>query len=160
MCKLQRQDWRDTSWHPSPESTFLTSRSPPTITRMLRHLVNDHRTNKSIPVRAFRNYASRDGGPHPPSAIPADTRHWATVGSILDQRRRRWANIDPTVAQCFVLFGISTLMQPSCGGVNTVNKSLSDVNPLSVLCWACVADGRPLGQRLFFIEKAWLKQRN
>ena len=36
---------------------------------------------------------------------PANTRHWAIVGSMLGQRRRRWTNIELTMAQCLLLVG-------------------------------------------------------
>ena len=34
---------------------------------------------------------------------PADTRHSPNAGSMLDQRRRRWSNLKPTLSQCIVL---------------------------------------------------------
>ena len=36
----------------------------------------------------------------PSLASPANTGHWATVGSMLGQRRIRWIKIEPTMAQC------------------------------------------------------------
>ena len=36
---------------------------------------------------------------------PENTRHWAIVGSMLGQRRRRWTNIEPTMAECLVFAG-------------------------------------------------------
>ena len=38
--------------------------------------------------------------------IPANTRHSPNVGSMLAQRRRRWASIEATLVQCFVFAGI------------------------------------------------------
>ena len=32
-------------------------------------------------------------------------RHWTIVGSMLGQRRRRWTNIDQTMAQCLMFAG-------------------------------------------------------
>ena len=31
--------------------------------------------------------------------LPANTRRWSSVGSLLSQRRRLWSNIDPTLGQ-------------------------------------------------------------
>ena len=36
---------------------------------------------------------------------PANTRHWAIVGSMLVHRLRRWPNIEPTMAKCLVFAG-------------------------------------------------------
>ena len=38
--------------------------------------------------------------------IPANTGHCPCVVSMLAQRRRRWANIEPTHGQCLVFAGI------------------------------------------------------
>ena len=32
--------------------------------------------------------------------FPANTTHWNNVGLMSGQRRRRWANIEPTLFQC------------------------------------------------------------
>ena len=40
--------------------------------------------------------------------IPANTRHWTNVCLMLGQRRRRWANIKPTLVQRLVFAGILT----------------------------------------------------
>ena len=50
------------------------------------------------------NYVSRshNGG----NSILANTRHWTNIGLILGQRRRRRANIEPTLDQCPVFIGI------------------------------------------------------
>ena len=37
---------------------------------------------------------------------PANTTHWNNVGLMLSQRRRRWANIEPTVFQRVVFAGL------------------------------------------------------
>ena len=39
------------------------------------------------------------------SYSPANTGHWASVCSMLGQRRRRWTNIELTLAQCLVFAG-------------------------------------------------------
>ena len=39
-------------------------------------------------------------------SFPANTIHWANAGLMLAQRRRRWANIKPALAQCIVLSGL------------------------------------------------------
>ena len=39
------------------------------------------------------------------TAYPANTGHCRCVGSMLAQRRRRWANIEPTHGQCSVFAG-------------------------------------------------------
>ena len=47
--------------------------------------------------------------PSPPPItcrIPVNTIHWDIVDSILGQRRRRWTNIEPTMAQSNVFAGI------------------------------------------------------
>ena len=36
---------------------------------------------------------------------PENMIHWPNVGSILGQRRRRWTDIDPTLAQFIMLTG-------------------------------------------------------
>ena len=36
---------------------------------------------------------------------PANTTHWCNVGQMLGQRRRRWANIGPTLDWCDVFAG-------------------------------------------------------
>ena len=43
----------------------------------------------------------------------ANTRHWTNVGLMLGQRRRRWANIKPTLVQWVVFAGF--VGQPRCG---------------------------------------------
>ena len=44
-------------------------------------------------------------------AHPVNTRLWANIGSMLVQRRRRWAKIRPTIAQCSVFAGRSPSRQ-------------------------------------------------
>ena len=41
------------------------------------------------------------------NSIPANTRRWVDVGTMLGQRHRRWTNIEPTLAQCLVFLGIA-----------------------------------------------------
>ena len=41
-----------------------------------------------------------------PAHFPANTRHWANVGLMLGQRRRRWTNIKPILVQCLVFAGL------------------------------------------------------
>ena len=36
------------------------------------------------------------------TSYPADTRHWAIVGSMLGQRRRRWTNIKQAMVERLV----------------------------------------------------------
>ena len=38
----------------------------------------------------------------------ANTTHWTNVGLMLDRRQRRWANINPTLVQWFVIAGTFT----------------------------------------------------
>ena len=45
---------------------------------------------------------------HEPSCTPVNTRR-VSVGLMLSQRRRRWANIKTTLAQCLMLAGITLL---------------------------------------------------
>ena len=40
-----------------------------------------------------------------PKPYPANTRRWTNVGLMLGQRRRRWANINPTLVQRLVFAG-------------------------------------------------------
>ena len=47
---------------------------------------------------------------------PANTTHLPNVGPMLDQRRRRWANIGPTLGRCVVFAGWATLFQFPAGG--------------------------------------------
>ena len=54
--------------------------------------------------------------------IPANTRHWAIVGSMLFHRLRRWPNIEPTLAWCLVFAGIITTFYRS--NANSSNCSL------------------------------------
>ena len=54
------------------------------------------------------------------SNYPASTRHWDSVGLMLGQRRRRWANIKPTLSQCIVLAGYQATISE---GVKTLNLS-------------------------------------
>ena len=42
-----------------------------------------------------------------PWPIPANTGHSHEAGLMLDQRRRRWANIKPTSGECLVFTGIA-----------------------------------------------------
>ena len=37
-------------------------------------------------------------------SLPSNTRHWTNIGSLLGRRRRRRANIEPTLVQCLVLY--------------------------------------------------------
>ena len=46
---------------------------------------------------------------HTRNTIPANTRRWPSVGLMLDQRRRRWANINPALGQRPVFAGILLL---------------------------------------------------
>ena len=66
-------------------------------------------------------------GGHVYCLIPADKKHSAIVGSILGQRRRRWTNIEQTMAQTNV----------------DLPKQTRDVDPMSVYCWDYVADCAP-----------------
>ena len=43
------------------------------------------------------------------SRVPANTRRSPNVGTMLDQRRRRWSNIVPTLGECFRFAGESGL---------------------------------------------------
>ena len=42
----------------------------------------------------------------PQSAIPANTKHLYTICIMLDQRRRRWADVVQMLYKCFVFLGI------------------------------------------------------
>ena len=42
-----------------------------------------------------------------PWPIPANTGHSHEAGLMLDQRRRRWVNIKPTLGECLVFAGIA-----------------------------------------------------
>ena len=68
------------------------------------------------PLRQIYGRSVRDFGPLPPPPPPvykecirsnstANTRHWTNVGSMLGRRRRRRANIDPTLVQSLVFAG-------------------------------------------------------
>ena len=54
----------------------------------------------------LRGVSGPEGGPV--CYIPADTRRSSIVGSMLVQRRRRWTNIEPTMAQCLVILTNTT----------------------------------------------------
>ena len=46
------------------------------------------------------------------NSLPADTRRWINVGLTLDQRRRRWTNVKPTLIQradtrCWINVGLT-----------------------------------------------------
>ena len=43
---------------------------------------------------------------NPIGSIPVNTGYRTTVGLVLVQRRRRWANTKPTMVQCPVLTGM------------------------------------------------------
>ena len=49
------------------------------------------------------DHAERNG------LFPADTRGLVNVVSMLDQRRRRWANIKAALTQCLILAGLRLL---------------------------------------------------
>ena len=43
--------------------------------------------------------------PEPHTANPVSTIHWGNAGLVLGQRRRRWPNTSPALAQCIVFAG-------------------------------------------------------
>ena len=53
--------------------------------------------------------------------VQANARHWAIVGSMLGQRRRRWTNIEPTMAEWRVFVRIDSFICFLHG--NIVNKT-------------------------------------
>ena len=48
---------------------------------------------------------------------PANTRRWPSVGLMLGQRRRQWANISPTLDQRLLFAGQPRLVVPSIAGL-------------------------------------------
>ena len=56
--------------------------------------------------------------------IPANTRRWPNVGLMLAQRRRRWANVSPTLGQQLVFAGIISklLSKPNFQKANGADK--------------------------------------
>ena len=44
--------------------------------------------------------------------LPSKQIHSPKVGSMLDQRRRRWASIDPTLGECIVFAGLLIIYPP------------------------------------------------
>ena len=42
----------------------------------------------------------------------ANKTHWPNVGLLLDQRRRRWANNNPTLVQRFMFTGLFAYFRP------------------------------------------------
>ena len=85
-------------------------------------------------------------------AIPENTRRSASVGTMLGQRRRRWANIVPTLSERLVFSGWLFSVQTD---QHVANNSMSfhqtrDVEPVLVWCWASVVDGGPI------INQHWL----
>ena len=46
---------------------------------------------------------------------PGNLRYSPNVGSMLDLRRRRWADIDSTLGSCLVVYVYSTVNEPSAG---------------------------------------------
>ena len=76
------------------------------------------------------------------SSIPANTKRSAYVGTMLDQRRRRCANIVPTLGERFVFAGI--LIETAYHSMSQhIVKKIRNIEPMLVQCWADVADGRP-----------------
>ena len=60
-------------------------------------------------------------------SLTPNTRYWPEVGVMLGQRRERWSNITTTLGQYLVFAGFWW----------------SEVDPLSVWCWASIANVRP-----------------
>ena len=62
---------------------------------------------------------------------PVNTRHCTNVGLMLVQRRRRWANIKPTLGQCLVFAGkrvpASQEDMRSWASVDTIGKRLNSL---------------------------------
>ena len=70
------------------------------------------------------------------TGYPANTRHWDSVGLLLGQRRRRWTNIKPTLAQCIVLAGYSGRLW-LCDVVHSSTESPGAMwKKVGVLPWA------------------------
>ena len=63
--------------------------------------------------------------------IPANTIHWAYVGSMLDQRLWRWPNIELTLGRCIVCTGYSpTSLTNRCLQVDSHWSLLANLLPL------------------------------
>ena len=52
--------------------------------------------------------------------IPANTRRLPNVGTMLDQRRRRWANVVLTLGECFVFVGYLVYYYTSIFNVSSI----------------------------------------
>ena len=63
------------------------------------------------------------------------TRRSPNVCSMLGQRRRRWANTEPTLAERLVFAGTLIFILPS--------QQTRDVGPMLVHCCAAVVDREP-----------------
>ena len=53
---------------------------------------------------------------------PENTRHWSNAGLMLGRRRRRWANMNPTLVQCLAFAGLC--LRPTCGPRKTVSRNV------------------------------------
>ena len=73
----------------------------------------------------------------------ANTRHSSKVGSMLDQRRRRWAGIEPTLDECLVPVPFPHHTRP------TLDR-----------CWASVVDGVPILIRYYVYVLSSLNTKN
>ena len=57
--------------------------------------------------------------------VPVNTRYWPSVVSILDQRRRRWINIETTLGQCFVFAGAWYYIHGDCFSIGMEGAYMS-----------------------------------
>ena len=69
-----------------------------------------------------REWTTSSGG-----HCPANTRRWPNVGLLLDQRRRRWVNIKPTLCQRLVF----VKCPPSCHCSATLDQNWENFGLLS-----------------------------
>ena len=71
-----------------------------------RHEICDKPDSRHKPGGVISQRGGGTGTSDSTYPITANTTHWAIAGSLLDQRRRRWPNTEPALAQCIIFAGI------------------------------------------------------
>ena len=70
-----------------------------------------HAVNKLIPIQRCKmlSFLQQTNICHVLKCIPANTKHLYNICTMLDQRRRRWADVVQMLYKCFVFAGENRL---------------------------------------------------
>ena len=78
---------------------------------------------------------------------PANTRRSPNASTMMDQRRKRWANVVPTLGECFLFAGkpvqLLLVRQVVIMCYWGQHITVTNVDPMLIRCWTSVVNGGP-----------------